>query len=115
LLYRIKRSYYEGGEKRASAILCQFFSIIILTIFLNAFYTYHTGKENIYYKEAILTNIGSNTKTGTDYVHVMIDDREERFNPKNNEYVVLAKGDTLILTIGKGSTNYDFIYEFKRK
>jgi len=118
VFYRMKRDYYMGidvGEKRASAVLSQFFSIIILTIFLNAFYTYHTGKESIYRKEAILIDKGSNIKTGTDYVHLLIDGRQERFSPKEEEYKSLTKGDTLLLTIGKGKTDYEIIYKFGKK
>lgn len=118
VLYKLRRGYYINSkipEKRASAILSQFFSVILLTIFLSAFYTYKTGKQAIYHKEAILVYKGSNVRTGTDYIHLLIDDRQERFNPKKYEYVNLTNGDTLLLTIGKGKTNYDIIYEFNKK
>lgn len=115
LMYKFKPGYYEGGEKRASAILSQFFSIIILTIFLNAFYTYHTGKGNLYYKEAILIERSSNITHGTDYVNLLIDGRNERFNPGQDEFKNLAIGDTLSLTICKGKTDYEVIYHFNRK
>jgi hypothetical protein len=115
ILYKCKSTYFDGEEKRASAILSQFFSIIILTIFLNVFYTYQTGKENIYYKEAILTSVGSNMKTGTNYVNLLLDGRDERFSSKKHEIEVLTKGDTVLLKIGKGKTSYDIIYEFRKK
>jgi hypothetical protein len=113
VLYKIKPQYFVGDEKRASAVLSQFFSIIVLTIFLNAFYTYESGKKSIYLAKAIVTDKATNVKTGTDYVHLLLDGRQERFNPKKDEFKSMAKGDTLVLTIGRGETNYDIIYEFK--
>lgn len=114
-LYKMKRSYFDGGEKRASAILSQFFGIILWTIFLSAYYTYQSGKENIYYKEAIVVYKTNNIKTGTLYTGLLIDGRKERFNPARKEFEKFSKGDTLLLTIGKGKTMYEYIYEFKVK
>jgi hypothetical protein len=115
LLYKMKRDYFDGGEKRASAVLSQFFSIIILTILLTAYYTYQSGKEHTYHKDAVVLSKGSNFKTGTDYVHLLIDGRKERFNPGREEFEKFSDGDTLLLTIGKGETNYDYIYKFNVK
>jgi hypothetical protein len=115
VLYKLKRNYFDGGEKRASAVLSQFFGIIVLTIFLNAFYTYQTGKTNLYHKTAVLQDKGHNLKSGADFLHLVIDGRKERFKAKPREYKNLVSGDSLILTIGKGKTGYEFIYKFEKK
>ncbi len=115
LLYKTKRDYFEGGEERASAVLSLFFSSIILTIFLSAYYNYYSGKDNIYFKEAILTEKTTNVKTRTEYFTLQLDGRNERFNPKHQEFKSLNKGDTVMLTMGKGMAGYDFIYQFRKK
>jgi len=115
ILYKIKQDYFDGGDQRASAIASQYFAIIALTIFLNAFYTYYTGKSNIYYKEAILIKKGNNVMSHKNYAHLLIDGRKERFNPKNSEYNKLTEGDTLLLKIGNGKNEFSIIYEFKKK
>lgn len=86
VLYKYTKSYFNGGEKRASAILCQLFSTIILTIFINVYCTYNSGKRNIYYKSAVIESIGSNYKTGSNYATLLIEGRKERFSPSTKEY-----------------------------
>lgn len=112
ILYKARKTYFMGGEKRAGAILGQFFSIIVLTILLSVLHTYFTGKNSIYYKEAVVIDKAKNVYTGTAYVHLLIDGRRERFNPRNKEFDQIAIGDTILLEIGKGKTGFDIIYEF---
>jgi hypothetical protein len=114
-LYKMKPGYFDGGQKRASAILSQFFAIIILTIFVNVYYTYQSGKKHLYFKKAIVVNKADNIKSGTLYAELLMDGRKERFSPGKKEFGKFVDGDTLLLTIGKGKTGYDYIYEFKVK
>jgi hypothetical protein len=97
------------------AILSQFFGIILCTIILSAYYTYHSGKQYIYYKEAVVIDKTKNIKTGTLYTDLLIDGRKERFSPGRKDFDRFSTGDTLLLAIGKGKTNYEYIYEFKVK
>lgn len=115
ILFNIKRDYFDGDEKRGSAVLIQFFGIIMLTVFLTSYYSYETGKSNIYYKKAVLINKSTNIKTHTNYIFLLLNGREERFNPSYKEFKNLNEGDTLILKIGKGKIDYDIIYEFNKK
>jgi hypothetical protein len=115
LLYRLNRQYFEGGEKRASAILSQFFSIIILTLFLSAFYNYYSGMKSTFAKKAFIISKTTNLRSGRNYIHLKIDDREERFSPAHKEFNKLQENDTTNLTIGKGKLGYEFIISFTAK
>ena len=112
ILYKLKRNYFEGGEKRASAVLSQFFSIIILTIFVSTYYNYHSGKSKLYYKKAIVVDKSQNIKTSKPFLFLKMNNRRERFNPSYSDWRKINTGDTLTLTIGKGAFNYEFIYRF---
>lgn len=112
LLFRLNRKYFEGGEKRASAILSQFFSIIILTLFLSAFYNYYSGLKSTSIKKALIISKSKNIKSGRNYMHLKIDNREERFSPTAKEFDKLSENDTINLTIGKGKLGYEFIIAF---
>ena len=113
LLYKLKPSYFKGGEKRASAVLSQFFSIVILTIFLSTFYNYKTGIKNLSRVKAIVLTKSTNAYKGTTYVTLYIRNKKERFNPRGNEYKILKVGDTINVLVGRGALNWEFIYKFQ--
>lgn len=112
-LYRTYQSYFKGGERRASAILSQYFSWVVLTLFLGAFYNYETGKKNTIVKKALVVEKSENAKTRTKYVHLIIgNNKRERFNPRSNEYRLMQADDSTLLLIGKGKLGYEFILAF---
>lgn len=113
ILYRTYRSYFDGGQRRASAILSQYFSWVVLTLFLGAFYNYETGKKNTVVKKALVVRKSENVKTKTKYVHLIIgNNKRERFNPRSNEYRLMRANDSTLLLIGKGNLRYEFILAF---
>lgn len=111
ILYKTLPNYFTGKEKRAGAVLSQFFAVVVITVFLAAYANIETGKET-YKKTAAVIKKSKSTLYGNLFIHLNLDGRVERFSPSKKEFKNISVGDTILLTVGKGCFGYESIYKF---
>ena len=111
-IYKTNPDYYNGGEKRASAVLSYFFGVIALFVFGSAYYNLETAKKNIKHLKAFVADKSLNVRYETPYLTLQLDDSEERFQPKRKEWDNIKENDTILLTVGHGQLGYDYIFAF---
>jgi hypothetical protein len=111
-IYRTNPGYFEGGEKRASAVLSYFFGLIALFVFGAAYYNLETAKMNTRAVKAFVTEKSQNFRYKSAYLTIEIENRTERFQPMETEWVKIAENDTILLTVGRGQLGYEHILKF---
>jgi len=112
IIYSSNPKYFQGGEKRASAVLSYFFGIIVLSVVGAAYYNFNTSKLNSSKISATVTEKSQNVKYKSTYLYLKIGNKLERFHPHRKEWEKISEKDTLILTVGCGRLGYKHILEF---
>ncbi|MBP9884128.1 MAG: hypothetical protein KBF32_12035 [Chitinophagales bacterium] len=115
LIYKLRPSYFIGGETRASAVLSYFFGIAALTLFAAAAFTIQTAQQQKSILSAIITDKSINARYNTPYLNILIDSKVERFQPSKREWDKISIADTLQLIVGKGRLNYYYVFSFSEE
>lgn len=106
----------EGrSDKRASAILSQFFAIVFLTLFASEYYNSRISENEKYLKKAWVEKKSQRQVASKHFVRLSINNKSERFVAKSHENDALTDGDSTTLYIGHGRLGYDFIIAFDPK
>lgn len=111
-LYKYQNEYFSGGEDNQKTIFFSSLAIICITIVAASYGNMQTAKQHTYQKKAFLMKKGENVRYHTDYLHLKMENRIERFNAPAKEYDALSINDSVILVLGKGILNYEYIFHF---
>lgn len=112
VLKRFLPAYFKNNQTRVVAILGLWLSIVVCTALAAGQYNKATARKKLYQQSAYVQHKSKNVSTGSHYLFLRLDNREERFLPKSEEWEKIAEGDSLLLTVGTGSLNYTYIFNF---
>jgi len=113
VLWSIKRTvpdyYQRNSEARAGAILGLFFSIVALAVFSLAWIDRSSGEARAEVMRFAVKDIGTNIKTGSNYVHVFHPGQAEttfRIQVQGKELEPVVGHDSVALRIGTGELGF---------
>lgn len=111
LLYKWIPWYFKSGETRVVAIVRYFIGITGLVLGGAAYYNTASAKQQIASMNAVVIGKSHHRYSNT-YLNLLIENKEERFQPTNDEWSTIQVNDTLELEVGKGNLGYRCIFKF---
>ena len=113
IIHKMNPNYFKSEkEKRGSAILSYIFGLTIIFMFSMGYFNIKTSKNNSKMIKAIVLKKSKNTRYGTKYLKLGINDRIERFQPNVKEWEAINERDTINLIVSKGKLGYQHILKF---
>jgi hypothetical protein len=116
VLWWIKRTvpgyYQRNSEARAGAILGLFFSIVIITVLGSAWIDRSSAEARAEVMRFAVKDIGTNIKTGSNYVHVFHPGQAEttfRIQVQGKELEPVVGHDSVALRIGTGELGFTHV------
>jgi hypothetical protein len=113
----LKRRYTGWGSnsyKNSEILFYIILTSVIVSVSLGPFLNECFAKSQISCETYLIVRKAKNSKTGTKYIYVKIEGRQERFNPPNSFYNKLTDADsTIILCVQRGFLGYAYVEEFK--
>jgi hypothetical protein len=113
VLWWIKRTvpgyYQRNSEARAGAVLGLFFSIVIITVLGSAWIDRSSAEARAEVMRFAVKDIGTNIKTGSNYVHVFHPGQAEttfRIQVQGKELEPVVGQDSVALRIGTGELGF---------
>ncbi|TNE78739.1 MAG: hypothetical protein EP332_13245 [Bacteroidetes bacterium] len=105
---------YRGTEKKEKRLLAQCFSILFLGLFAAASINTWTAQSDSEVKKAFVSKHGGFSEfRNQNYIHLVIEGKDERFNPDPKSYKSFSQGDSIEILVGHGILGYDCILEFR--
>jgi hypothetical protein len=116
VLWWIKRTmpgyYQRNSEARAGAILGLFFGITVLVMFGSAWVDRSSAEQRAHVARFAVKRIGTNIKTGSNYVHVFHPGQAEtdfRIQVRGKELEGMAGLDSIDLRVGAGDLGFEHV------